>query len=224
MTTPLRRSLPLRAVPPCARGAASPSSRLPADAVTQGRGSRSSGHSAGDDDVPLIAGLLGAAGLLPFVWYAAQHEPSREAPPRGDGLLRRMGDAVGISPPRWVLAGDQATVRRRYITYGASILSFMGAVQWGVAMMARPKSGAGPYIASVLPALVGWAACDMDARSARPYAALATGFLAIYLYDEVRLSAKAVPPWYTKLRTPLTVVVTATALGSAAAIREKEGV
>lgn len=49
-------------------------------------------------------------------------------------------------------------------------------------------------------------------------------FLAIYLYDEVRLSAKAVPPWYTKLRTPLTVVVTATALGSAAAIREKEGV
>lgn len=209
------------------RGAASPSSQ-PDMVVTQGRSSRGGGGgaAAGDDRVPLVAALLGAGGLLPFVWYAAQHEPvaGATAPPRGDRLLRRLGDAVGVAPPRWLLAGDQATVRRRYITYGASILSFMGAVHWGVAMMSRPKPGAGPYLVSVVPSLLGWAACDMDTRSARPYAALAAGFLGIYLYDEARLAAKAVPPWYTKLRTPLTVVVAATAIGSAAAIREKEGV
>lgn len=170
---------------------------------------------------PRAAALLGGAGLVPFVWYAAQHEPesSARAVPRGDALLSRIDGGSG-----WLVAalgaGDQRGVRRAFAAYGGVILSFLGAVHWGLAMVATPPAPARRFAASVLPSLLGWAAVRaVDAQDARlreraPALLLAGGLLAVYAYDEAAARARRVPGWYTFLRTPLTLVAVGSCLAA----------
>lgn len=180
------------------------------------------GSGSGGARTPTAAALLGAAGLVPFIFYAAQHSHLGDAAlPRGDALLARVEAALalpaGVLPLR---ARNQEGVRRRFVGYGACILSFMGAVHWGVAM----KLGGGQaarYTASVLPALLGWSAlCALDEPDVRirdrlPPLLLAGGFLGVYAYDELALSRKLVPSWYSFLRTPLTLAVVGSCLAAA---------
>jgi hypothetical protein len=84
-----------------------------------------------DDRLPPPARLLGPAGLLPF---------------------------FGLAPGAWLGWGWAAPA---LVAYGATILAFLGAVHWGLALRAPvaergadwPRLGLG-----VLPALVGWLA------------------------------------------------------------------
>jgi hypothetical protein len=183
-----------------------------------------------DENVPRLALLLGASGLTPFVWYAAQHRPMSEsgaAPPWGDEVLSRWERLVG---PRlgWAMSGDQAVVRGSLVAYGAVILSFCGAVHWGCAM-SYPLPGIMPrqLAASMVPALLGWGALLVDHRTGHatttPHAMLSAGFLGVYLLDEWALSVKAVPAWYTHLRTPLTVAVVTSFSAAGFLAREKGG-
>jgi hypothetical protein len=165
-----------------------------------------------EEAVPRIAGLLGAAGLIPFVFYAAQHSSlDDKAVPRGDELINRVEDAVGLPGMlRFFKAEDQAGVRRLFNSYAASILSFMGAVHWGVAM----KSGIPrQYAVSVLPSLVGWVALNTAADRV-PAFTLACGFIGVYFYDEHMARQRVLPPWYSKLRTPLTFAVVASCMAA----------
>ena len=132
--------------------------------------------------VPLTAAVLGAAGALPFI-----------------GLL--IAQRWGVEPfgraPLGVLA-----------LYAAVILSFMGAVHWGLAMaeFGGRRDTTWSYIMSVMPALLGWFAL---AFLPMPVAlgVMAFGFALLLLYDLRALRLGRAPAWYGRLRWPLTLVV-----------------
>ncbi len=127
--------------------------------------------------VPEPAALLGAAGLLPFVVGA---------------LATLDGGALGRRAPGALLA------------YAAVILSFMGGVHWGLAMSAARPSWL-RYGASVVPALLGWAALLAGGRAG--FVLLAASFASLYAYDRGAVRAGEAPAWYPALRWPLTLVV-----------------
>lgn len=184
---------------------------------------------------------MAGMGLTPFLWYCSQHE-SFDAPgsprgglgraPWGDEVLRKWGAHLGVGDAleRYVGCGDQATVRQRFLTYSATILSFVGAIHWGAAACAPTPFAATQFAVSVLPALVGWAALNVDRgaatgaqRSTSPHSLLALAFLATHFFDEaaaVRKPVAAVPAWFTHLRTPLSTTVVLTHCLAAYAARE----
>jgi len=146
--------------------------------------------------IPRPALLLGVAGLVPFVTLP---------------LLTVLDFGIDAD---WAI--------QALLTYGAVILSFMGGVQWGLAMRAPPAAGEGTwmlYAASVVPALLGWAALLGFAPRAA-LLILATGFAGLLAYDVWVIRRGYGPAWYPNLRLGLTAVVvtalcaTATLLGS----------
>lgn len=131
--------------------------------------------------VPPAAMALGAAGLIPFVGCLLI------------GLLA-ADDLAGLA--MLALRG-----------YGACILSFMGGVHWGLAIHpAAPEADYGRLGASVVPALVAWAALLLPPYFG--YLVLATAFAGLLAYDLAATRKGLAPAWYPKLRVPLTVVVT----------------
>ena len=79
--------------------------------------------------IPHTAAWLGGFGLLPFVVGA---------------VLSNI--TVTADFGHWFIIG-----------YGAIILSFLGGIQWGVALSAR-RPGSVAYVVSIVISLVGWAA------------------------------------------------------------------
>jgi hypothetical protein len=129
--------------------------------------------------VPAPAAWLGYAGLIPFVTLAT-------------GL--------------WLPSSDyQAQLNEALLSYAGIILSFMGAVHWGLAIANGDTTEPRQLAISVLPALVAW-----FAGFTTPifnYSLLILGFSGLCIFD-VRLSRLGkTPAWYPKLRIPLTVVV-----------------
>ena len=86
------------------------------------------------NSVPLGAIVLGVAGLIPFLGFAAL------AVSGTDGGL----SSIGLSP-RTILSA-----------YGAVIASFLGGIRWGAA--AARNAGNGDYLVAIVPSLVAWAA------------------------------------------------------------------
>jgi hypothetical protein len=124
----------------------------------------------------LIPGLLG---LLPF-WALA---------------LATVVD-TGFDPVLALIA---------LIMYGAVILSFVGALWWGMAIHAPPSSQRNTmFIWSVIPALIGWfatlATTDIGLRM------LMAGLALQWLLDSMllRKSPNLMPAWVFRLRTMLT--------------------
>ena len=99
---------------------------------------------------------------------------------------------------------------RGLLAYGAVILSFLGGIHWGAAMtrsISQPDHGIDSVRLgiSVVPSLVGWASLLIDVRYG--LALLAVGFAANLLLDIRSTHQGLVPPWYRRLRQPLTIVV-----------------
>ena len=93
------------------------------------------------------------------------------------------------------------------VGYGAVILSFVGALHWGLAMALPDLSDTarrGRYVWSVVPALLAWPATLLSAD----YAALLLiiGFVAHYLQDRSLAGRASLPGWYLPLRLQLTAV------------------
>lgn len=131
--------------------------------------------------VPAAAAWLGAFGLIPFV----------------------VGSLL-------ILSSDMAWVYQAVRFYAASILAFMGGVQWGLAMAAATTSGDDSLLwqrlsISVLPALIAWLALLLAA----PYDLLiiAVAFGLLLTSDLAAIRNGWVPAWYARLRIPLTTVV-----------------
>jgi uncharacterized protein DUF3429 len=97
--------------------------------------------------------------------------------------------------------------RALLVDYGAVILSFMGGVQWGLAMMRSHKDGIGGqgYAISVLPALLGFAAAQFATVIALPV--LVIGFCGLLAFDLWTVREGLAPVWYRSLRWQLTTVV-----------------
>jgi len=125
------------------------------------------------------ARLLGFAGLVPFVSAAG---------------------ALFFGP-----AGLEALAMRSLLAYGAIILSFMGAVHWGLAMASTREDAVAQLSLSVLPGLLGWVALLLPPTPA--CLLLLVAFIALYWFDLRAAPRGAVPDWYPALRLPLTLGV-----------------
>ena len=127
---------------------------------------------------PASARALGVTGLIPF-WAAAL--------------------AAAFAAPPW-----DARASAALFLYGAVILSFLGAVHWGLAL----READGPardraFVASVIPAL--WAWFCAFAPGTWSFIGLIVGFLLMLIYDWDRGRAGALPAWYPGLRIWLTL-------------------
>lgn len=147
-----------------------------------------SSAARGNERVPAAAAWLGALGLLPFIAGAA-----------GVWLLDEPRHGAALS----LLS-----------TYAAVILSFMGAIHWGLAM-GDPAQAAGRRMAlSVVPALLAWFALSLPPGGT--LVTLGIGYLGVYALDARAIAVGHAPPWYRRLRLPLTAGVLA-CLGAAIA-------
>lgn len=89
--------------------------------------------------------------------------------------------------------------------YGCSILSFLGAVHWGIAMTDSRLAGK-RFVISVLPSLLGFSSCLLPHL---PVTLIiqGIGFLGLYGYERKLYGAQKIPKWYLKLRFGLTAGV-----------------
>lgn len=143
---------------------------------------------SGPDRTPLAALVLGVLGLVPFVALP---------------IVSIAGPSLPL--PAWI--GAHLTVPA-LLLYAAVILSFMGGVQWGLAMRpgyAESSTESRRYGISVLPALLAWLALLVDTRTG--LFCLAVGFVALLIYDIWTVRRGEAPNWYERLRLGLTSVV-----------------
>jgi Protein of unknown function (DUF3429) len=127
--------------------------------------------------LPATAKALGYAGLLPFIAGAAAS---------------------------WLTQGDtKAFAQQALLTYGAVIVSFLGAVHWGVALAQR-NLASGPYAWSITPSLLAWLALLLPFSSGAVLLSLA--LIACWLVDKQTLRSQVFGGAYLQLRTHLTVV------------------
>lgn len=94
--------------------------------------------------------------------------------------------------------------------YGAIILSFIGALHWGLAMSLpelSERQRSGWFAWSVVPALIAWPAVLFSPPLAAPL--LVCGFIAHYLQDRRLARQGSLPGWYLPLRLRLTSVAVA---------------
>ncbi|APX92112.1 hypothetical protein BWR19_03705 [Halomonas sp. 1513] len=125
---------------------------------------------------------LGSAGLLPFA------------------LTLLM---AWTAPTGW-----QAWAVSAFLFYSAVILSFLGGVQWGVAMsLDAPEDAAfaSRMLRSMLPSLIAWPALLLPDLAAT--LTLLAGFLLVHVYEGQPASRARLPGWYQSLRRSLTLCV-----------------
>jgi hypothetical protein len=99
------------------------------------------------------------------------------------------------------------------IMYGAIILSFVGALWWGIAVHAPASTlRSAMFVWSVVPALIGWA--SIMTEPAVGLRMLIGGLALQWVLDGLlrRNVPNLIPPWVFKLRTLLTLGATS-ALG-----------
>lgn len=139
--------------------------------------------------VPASAVLLGIAGLIPFIGFAALSVSGSDG---GLGL-------IGLSP-RTILSA-----------YGAVIASFLGGIRWGVA--AARGAGWADYLLAIVPSLLAWAALAAPA----PWDLRVLGVLVLVwgVVDQDLARRGLVPVWMSRLRLALSVVAGASLLVAA---------
>jgi len=81
----------------------------------------------------------------------------------------------------------------------------MGAIHWGAAMAGPDSLRTRYFIASVIPALVAWAALLMPQAIA--LLVLLAGFISLYVFDRATSQLQDFPGWYVPMRLRLTTVV-----------------
>lgn len=139
-----------------------------------------------EQPLPRLALWLGLGGLAPFFAGA---------------LLAALGPAQLHLDVLAALAG-----------YGAVILSFLGAVHWGLALRApQAEAQATPYrlVLGVVPSLIGWVALMLPLGAG--LGLLAAGILATAGVETLATSRRLLPAGYLALRWVLS-------LGAAAAL------
>ncbi len=135
-------------------------------------------QAATDKDLPMprFAAWLGYAGLLPF-----------------------FGAAIGVHGLPEPHAGEARDI---LLAYGCVILSFLGGIGWGVALL-RAADRDTHLIAGVIPSLLALAAWLLPGASA--LLMLILGYGAIYLLHRDMAAALALPPWFQRLRLHLSI-------------------
>ena len=125
-----------------------------------------------------VAKLLGFAGLVPFVGLAY--------------LVNTFG-------------AHEDLLRHALLAYGACIVSFVGAVHWGIwlgssANKTRPIMG---LVWSVVPSIAAWLALTIDTRAS--LAVMAALLVLCLLVDMALRRMDSLPSWYLTMRVTLTL-------------------
>jgi hypothetical protein len=139
--------------------------------------------------IPRSALMLGLAGVIPFLWGAAN-------------VL--FPATVGWGG-RWLSPMFMGTYVS--LTYGTVILSFMSGVLWGFATKATGREAALGYGLSVIPAL--WAFFMVNGDPGNAAVNLAAGFAGLLLLDASFARQGLAPAWWMRLRLLLTGIVLA---------------
>jgi hypothetical protein len=136
------------------------------------------------------------AGLPPLAW------------PLGLGGLLPFVAGLGAVALGWTWAGFALAA------YGAAILSFLGAVHWGLALADPSGPGAAERLAwGVVPSLWAWLALLLPVSSALPV--LGAGLLATAALESVATRRGLVPGAYLRLRWVLSGVAAASLFAAA---------
>ncbi|MBT8129220.1 MAG: DUF3429 domain-containing protein [Gammaproteobacteria bacterium] len=125
-----------------------------------------------------MAKTLGYAGLIPFIVF---------------------------STGTWMTLPLMENAHTALMTYAAIILSFMGAVHWGLAMSQNSSHANCQLAGSVVPALLGWLALLIPMLYG--YGLLVLSFVVLYFADRLAGDKGLVPSWYLPMRVRLTTVV-----------------
>ena len=134
----------------------------------------------------LVAQVLGYGGLVPF---------------------------VGLSLAAWLLPlPHRATALTALLAYGASILSFLGAIHWGFTVRDRPAASTRLLVWGVLPSLTAWVALLLP--PAPGLWLLAAGLWACFAVDRVVYRLLGVQAWLP-MRLWLTLVASLSCLAAA---------
>lgn len=132
---------------------------------------------------PAFPRLLTLAGALPFIGATA---------------------ALWFAPPTY--KGFAAQV---LVGYAAVILSFLGGIQWGVALgltETAPKSARTMFALSVVPSLLAWAMLLLPAARERVIVAVLL-FAFVWVIDAMLHLQKLIPHWFFRLRGVITSIV-----------------
>ena len=138
--------------------------------------------------------------------------------------VRRLGLA-GLLPQAACLASMFASPEARFTAlaagcfYPALILSFLGGIHWGLAIVSRSNANDPALrtrlVVSVIPSLAAWVALLFPETTGLLMLAAA---IAAMLWVDLRATRLGhAPQWYPKLRIPLTCVVVAALLLGASA-------
>ena len=140
--------------------------------------------------VPLPAAVYGGTGLIPFVATAI---------------------AVWAAPPGW--DGVALDIQ---LFYGATIVSFLGAAHWGLALAGQGTRGDVAAACSwarlgysVAPSLVAWVSLITMQFIGGPVIGVIMqmlSFVATFFVDAKTTRVGITPAWYPRLRRPLTIV------------------
>jgi len=112
--------------------------------------------------------------------------------------------ALWLAPPAY-----RAFATIVLTSYAAVILSFLGGIQWGLAVNlidTAPKSARTMFLLSVVPSLLAWAMLLLPASSSRIIVAMCL-FAFVWVVDALLNLQKLIPAWYFKLRSIITVIV-----------------
>jgi hypothetical protein len=142
---------------------------------------KTSRTSAEPVSLSATAEAAGYAGMLPFIASLA-----------GMGLLPNIE--------------QRELAQHAAVAWGAVVLSFIGAVHWGLALAGRMTWSAGRVAGAIAPAIVGAAAFLVSGQ--RGLGLLVVGFGVFWLYEHRRV-ADELPPDYLRLRRNLSVAVCA---------------
>ncbi|MBB5515287.1 hypothetical protein FHS89_001297 [Rubricella aquisinus] len=138
--------------------------------------------------IPRPALILGAAGLLPFLWAVAMI------------LLPQ-----GTLPALWFLPNGPNGGQVVLVRYGTIILAFMGGCLWGFAAQPGRSPSMSELTMTVLPAI--WIFFALSSGMDVSIWAIFAGFLALLLADVTFQRGGIAPVWWLALRIPLTTVV-----------------
>ncbi len=140
---------------------------------------RRPGLIAGLTEVPTPALILGLAGLAPFLLGAG---------------------AMALGSPTVVVNAYLHLLR-----YAAIILTYIGAVHWGLAVAAG-ETRWWWYAVSILPALVAWLVVSV-AGPVFQFGVMAIAYFVVFMVDLRAVEAGLAPRWYANLRKFLTIAV-----------------
>ena len=117
------------------------------------------------------------------------------------GLLPFVAGAVAA-----LLSNELASVAlQAFVLYSLAILSFMGGVHWGLALISGTRQSARLLI-SVIPVVAAWI-CLMTLPAHLTLAVLGGGFIAQWFVDRPIFDELPIPAWYLEMRPRLAYVV-----------------